>query len=132
MPTIPRLHSLPFDLPSAEGLLAHFRFIVLIAAGSAGSNGCIAWMKRASGQMTRIIREVVTDSSASSYSVETSQVAISGATCFGFCFFSRWAGYYCPIVVSRLTLQQRSGGVMFVAEPDEIWTAPCLQQAPRP
>jgi hypothetical protein len=102
MPTIPRLHTLPFDLPSAEGLLAHFRSIVLIAARSAGSSGYIAWMKSASGQMTRIIREVVADSSASSYSVEISlsQVAISGATCFGFFFFSRWAGYYCPIVVS--------------------------------
>jgi hypothetical protein len=47
--TIPRLNRLPFNTPSAERHLAHFRFIVPIASGFAGSIGCIAWKQLASG-----------------------------------------------------------------------------------
>jgi hypothetical protein len=47
--TIPRLNRLPFNTPSAEWHLAHFRFIVLIASEIAGSIGYIAWKQLSSG-----------------------------------------------------------------------------------
>jgi hypothetical protein len=47
--TGPRLNSLPFNTPSAERHLAHFRFIVPIASGIAGSIDYIAWKQLASG-----------------------------------------------------------------------------------